>query len=129
MFKITSLRAADGGGAYRIDVRRDGAEKGKSFYILAAHQREHGFSKGEYPDAAYKVLCRLDAVCRGVRIEHCCVVNVLHAHFVSCSDSKKLNVYVCHVHCRKLRRKFANVSGMDTCVIYQTRYFYASIFG
>ena len=67
MIKINSLRASDGGGAYRVDVKREGAEKAESFYILAAHQREYEFAKGEYPDGAYEVLKRLDAICRGVK--------------------------------------------------------------
>lgn len=67
MIKITSLRASDGGGAIRIDLKRDGEAKAESFYILAAHQREYEFAKGEYPNEAYEVLLRLDAVCRGVR--------------------------------------------------------------
>ena len=67
MIKITSLRASDGGGAYRVDVKREGAEKAECFYVLAAHQREYEFARGEYPDGAYEVLRRLDGVCRGVR--------------------------------------------------------------
>ena len=67
MIKITSLRASDGGGAYRVDVKRENAVKAESFYVLAAHQREYEFAKGEYPDGAYDVLRRLDAVCRGVK--------------------------------------------------------------
>ena len=67
MIKITSLRASDGGGAYRVDVKRGGVEKAESFYVLAAHQREYGFEKGDYPDGAYEVLRRLDGICRGVR--------------------------------------------------------------
>ena len=67
MIKITSLRASDGGGAYRVDVKREDAAKAECFYILAAHQREYEFAKGEYPDGAYDVLRRLDGVCRGVR--------------------------------------------------------------
>lgn len=67
MLKINSTRASDGGSAYRIDVRRAGAEKSESFYILAMHQREYGFAKGEYPDEVYEVLGRLDEICRAVR--------------------------------------------------------------
>lgn len=67
MFKITSLRASDGGGAVRIDLKRDGERKGECLYILASHQREYEFAKGDYPDEAYAVLNRLDAICRGVR--------------------------------------------------------------
>lgn len=67
MIKIHSLRASDGGGAYRIDVKRENSGKAECFYILAAHQREYEFSKGEYPDGAYEVLHRLDGVCRGVK--------------------------------------------------------------
>lgn len=67
MFKITSLRASDGGGAIRIDIRHEGDRKPESLYILAAHQREYEFAKGEYPDEAYAVLCRLDGICKGVR--------------------------------------------------------------
>ena len=67
MFKITSLRASDGGGAVRIDLKRDGERKGECLYILASHQREYEFAKGDYPDEAYAVLIRLDAICRGVR--------------------------------------------------------------
>ena len=67
MIKIISTRASDGGGAMRIDLRRDSEVKNESFYILAAHQREHEFKKGEYPDAAYDVIVRLDGVCRGVK--------------------------------------------------------------
>jgi SOS response regulatory protein OraA/RecX len=67
MFKITSLRASDGGGAIRIDIRHEGGRKPESLYILAAHQREYEFAKGEYPDEAYAVLCRLDGICKGVR--------------------------------------------------------------
>jgi SOS response regulatory protein OraA/RecX len=67
MFKITSLRASDGGGAVRIDIKRDSERKGECLYILASHQREYEFAKGDYPDEAYTVLCRLDGICRGVR--------------------------------------------------------------
>ena len=67
MIKILSLRASDGGGAYRVDVKREDAGKAECFYVLAAHQREYEFAKGEYPDGAYDVLRRLDAVCRGVK--------------------------------------------------------------
>ena len=48
MFKITSLRASDGGGAVRIDLKREDEAKGQSLYILAFHQREYEFAKGEY---------------------------------------------------------------------------------
>ena len=67
MIKILSIRASDGGGAYRVDVKREDAGKAECFYVLAAHQREYEFAKGEYPDGAYDVLRRLDAVCRGVK--------------------------------------------------------------
>ena len=67
MIKIISLRASDGGGAYRIDVKREDMVKAESFFILAMHQREYEFAKGEYPDGAYDVLKRLDGVCRGVK--------------------------------------------------------------
>lgn len=67
MVKITSLRASDGGGAMRIDLKRGGEGKAESFYILTAHQRKYEFAKGEYPDEAYELLCRLDGVCKGVR--------------------------------------------------------------
>lgn len=67
MIKIISLRASDGGGAMRIDIKRDSEEKSEAFYILSSHFREYEFSKGEYPDEAYDVLLRLDAVCRGVK--------------------------------------------------------------
>ena len=67
MFKITSLRASDGGGAVRIDIRREGEQKPECLYILNSHQREYEFTKGEYPDEAYAVLCRLDGICKGVR--------------------------------------------------------------
>ncbi len=67
MFKITSLRSSDGGGAIRIDIKREGAQKGESFYILVSQQREYGFEKGEYPDEAYEVLCRLDSICKAVK--------------------------------------------------------------
>jgi len=67
MMKIISLRASDGGGAMRIDVKRDGEKKSEAFYILSSHFREYEFSKGEYPDEAYDVLLRLDAICRGVK--------------------------------------------------------------
>ncbi len=65
--KITSVRASDGGGAYRIDIKREDGAKAEAFYILASHQREYNFAKGEYPSEAYDVLCRLDGVCRGVK--------------------------------------------------------------
>ncbi len=67
MIKITTLRASDGGGAYRIDVKREDTAKAESFYILAAHQREYEFAKGEYPDGAIEVLKKLDGICRGVK--------------------------------------------------------------
>lgn len=67
MIKITSLRASDGGGAMRIDIKRDGADKGESFYILVSHYREYNFAKGEYTDDVYDLLVRLDGVCRGVK--------------------------------------------------------------
>lgn len=67
MFKITSLRASDGGGAVRIDLKREGEKKPESLYILTTHQRECEFAKGDYPDEAYAVLCRLDGICRAVR--------------------------------------------------------------
>lgn len=67
MMKIISLRASDGGGAMRIDVRREGEEKNESFYILSSHQREYEFKKGDYPDEAYDLLVRLDGICRGVK--------------------------------------------------------------
>ena len=67
MFKITSLRASDGGGAVRIDLKREGERKGESLYILTAHQRECEFVTGDYPDEAYAVLLRLDGICRAVR--------------------------------------------------------------
>ena len=67
MIKILSIRASDGGGAYRVDVKREDAGKAECFYVLAAHQREYEFAKGEYPDGAYDVLRRLDAVCHGVK--------------------------------------------------------------
>ena len=64
MFKITSLRASDGGGAVRIDLKREGEKKPESLYILTAHQKECEFAKGDYPDEAYAVLCRLDGICK-----------------------------------------------------------------
>lgn len=67
MIKITSLRASDGGGAYRVDVKREDAVKAESFYVLASHQREYEFAKGDYPDGAYDVLKKLDGICRGVK--------------------------------------------------------------
>lgn len=67
MFKITSLHASDGGGAVRIDLKRESERKSKSLYILAAHQRECEFVTGDYPDEAYAVLLRLDGICRAVR--------------------------------------------------------------
>ena len=67
MFKITSLRSSDGGGAVRIDFRREGERKPESLYILTLHQREYEFAPGEYPDEAYDVLLRLDGICRAVR--------------------------------------------------------------
>ncbi len=67
MMKITSVRASDGGGAYRIDIKRDENAKSEAFFILASHQREYNFKKDEYPDEVYEVLCRLDAVCKGVK--------------------------------------------------------------
>ena len=67
MIKILFLRASDGGGAYRVDVKREDGSKAECFYVLAAHQREYEFAKGEYPDGAYDVLRRLDAICRGVK--------------------------------------------------------------
>ncbi len=67
MMKIISLRASDGGGAMRIDIKRDGEEKSEAFYILASHQREYEFKKGDYPDEAYDVLARLDGICKGVK--------------------------------------------------------------
>ncbi len=67
MFKITSLRASDGGGAVRIDLKREDEKKSECLYILASHQREYEFAKGDYPDEAYTVLQRLDGICRGVR--------------------------------------------------------------
>ena len=67
MLKVTSLRASDGGGAVRIDLKRDSEPKAESFYILTSHQREYEFAKGEYPDETYAVLVRLDAICKGVR--------------------------------------------------------------
>lgn len=67
MVRLLSLRASDGGGAVRIDLRRENAEKNEVFYILTAHFREYGFKKGDYPDEDYDVIVRLDAVCRGVK--------------------------------------------------------------
>ncbi len=67
MFLVASVRASDGGGAYRIDIKRNENAKSEAFFILALHQRKYDFKKGEYPDAAYDVLCRLDAVCKGVK--------------------------------------------------------------
>ncbi len=67
MVKIISLRASDGGGAMRIDIKRDCAEKSEAFYILTSHFREYEFSKGEYPDSVYDVLLRLDGICKGVK--------------------------------------------------------------
>ena len=67
MIKILSIRASDGGGAYRVDVKREDAGKAECFYVLAAHQREYEFAKGEYPDGAYDVLKKLDGICRGVK--------------------------------------------------------------
>lgn len=67
MFKITSLRVCDGGGAIRVDLKRDGERKPESLYILTAHQRDCEFAAGEYPDEAYRVLLRLDGICRAVR--------------------------------------------------------------
>ena len=62
MVKIISIRASDGGGAMRIDLRREDTEKNESFYILASHFREYEFKKGEYPDSAYDVIVHLDGV-------------------------------------------------------------------
>lgn len=67
MLTITSLRASDGGGAMRIDVKREGAEKSECFYILVSHYREYDFKKGECPDRVYDLLVRLDGICRGVK--------------------------------------------------------------
>ena len=67
MIKILSIRASDGGGAYRVDVKREDAGKAECFYVLAAHQREYEFAKGDYPDGAYDVLKKLDGICRGVK--------------------------------------------------------------
>ncbi len=65
--KIISVRASDGGGAYRIDIKKDENAKSEAFFILTSHQREYEFKKGEYPEGAYDVLCRLDGICRGVK--------------------------------------------------------------
>ncbi len=65
--KIISVRASDGGGAYRIDIKIDENAKSEAFFILTSHQREYEFKKGEYPEGAYDVLCRLDGICRGVK--------------------------------------------------------------
>ncbi len=67
MMKIISLRASDGGGAMRIDTRRESEQKSESFYILTSHQREYEFKKGDYPDSVYDVLVRLDGICKGVK--------------------------------------------------------------
>ena len=67
MIKILSIRVSDGGGAYRVDVKREDAGKAECFYVLAAHQREYEFAKGDYPDGAYDVLKKLDGICRGVK--------------------------------------------------------------
>lgn len=64
---IASVRASDGGGAYRIDIKNDRGAKGESFFILASHQREYDFRKGEYPDEVYGVLCRLSGICKAVK--------------------------------------------------------------
>ncbi len=65
--KIISVRASDGGGAYRIDIKKDENAKSEAFFILTSHQRDYEFKKGEYPEGAYDVLCRLDGICRGVK--------------------------------------------------------------
>ncbi len=65
--KIISVRASDGGGAYRIDIKIDENAKSEAFFILTSHQRKYEFKKGEYPESAYDVLCRLDGICRGVK--------------------------------------------------------------
>jgi len=67
MVKIISIRASDGGGAMRIDLRREDSEKNETFYILAAHFNEYEFKKGEYVDGVYDVIVRLDGVCSGVK--------------------------------------------------------------
>lgn len=67
MVKIISIRASDGGGAMRIDLRREDQEKNETFYILASHFRDHDLKKGEYPNEAYDVIVRLDGICRGVK--------------------------------------------------------------
>ncbi len=67
MLALTSVRASDGGSAYRIDIKKDLNSKGEAFFILALHQREYDFRAGEYPDEAYSVLCRLDTVCKAVK--------------------------------------------------------------
>lgn len=67
MLHIASVRASDGGGAYRIDIKNEKNAKGESFFILATHQSEYDFKHGEYPDETYAVLRRLDGICKAVK--------------------------------------------------------------
>ncbi len=67
MIRINYLRVSDGGGIYRVDIKREDAERTEGFYILAAHQREYEFAKGLYPDETYELLRHLDGVCSGVK--------------------------------------------------------------
>ena len=66
MFRIYGIRAADGGGAMRIDC--EVGEKKESFTILTSDFRARDISRGEHDDDMYELLCELAAVCRGVRI-------------------------------------------------------------
>ena len=65
MIKITSVRASDGGAAARVDLKRDGEKF--VFYILRADARRLSLGAGEYEDALFDELMRLDGVCRAVK--------------------------------------------------------------
>lgn len=67
MMRIVSLRASDGGGAIRIDIKHDNEDKSEVYFILSSHFREHGFTRGECSEETLALIRHLDEVCRGVK--------------------------------------------------------------
>ena len=65
----------------------------------------------------------------GVRLEHCCVVNMLLLLCNSRFDGEKLNVDISHIHSRALNGQTSDVCRLDSELVDKARNLYAGICG
>ena len=65
----------------------------------------------------------------GVRLEHCCVVDMLTLLGYSRLDGEELNVDVGHIHSRALNGKTSDVSRLDSELVNKAGNLYAGICG